>query len=77
MAAHLRTPDAEPAPEVIYLTDGRGLWQVLTSDAKGVLAENVSTGYLLSIEAADLPGEPSSHWRFVHPSPAPPLTQSH
>ena len=69
MPAHLRIPDAEPAPEVIYLTDGRGLWQVLTSDARGVLVANVATGYTLEIEAADLPGEPGAHWRFVGREP--------
>ena len=64
MPAHLRIPD-DAAPVRAYFTDERCLIQVLESDNAGVLAENVATGFLLSIE----PSELKARWRRIIPEP--------
>ena len=64
MPGHLRIP-AEAVPVRAYLTDERFLVQVLESDLGGVLAEDVVTGFLISIEPADL----EARWRRIFPKP--------
>jgi hypothetical protein len=61
--ARLRIPD-DAVPIRAYFTDGRCLVQVLESSPDGVLAENVVTFFLISIE----PSELKARWRRVTPA---------